>query len=366
MQDIKDGMVRTPLAPNSTMIDDPLRALRTVRFACRLGFTLDKTLEETLATTVVRDALAAKVSKERVLTELNGMLLGPDPARALEMLHSFSLLSTVFATPSSGVSLADASHSSLDASPAIAPWDATWTAAGMALVKRVAALSPQVLQGLLRSEGELSLSEAMPKEWTRLLYLTALLAPLKAYQLPGKKKPEPLVEYVLRVSLKGTVKDTSDAQLFLDCAQELRELATSAAGGGVGGGGEGGVAIKVQAGRCLRKVGERWRIALLLALVQAGDKEGAGGREEEVLQRFEALEKLVVDEWYLEGCWDMKPLLDGGKICQTLNLDKKKKEDGIKIGVITREMIDWQLSQAKPLHVTAAECEAWLLKVHNS
>jgi tRNA nucleotidyltransferase (CCA-adding enzyme) len=142
MQDIKDGMVRTPLAPNSTMIDDPLRALRTVRFACRLGFTLDKTLEETLATTVVRDALAAKVSKERVLTELNGMLLGPDPARALEMLHSFSLLSTVFATPSSGVSLADASHSSLDDSPAIAPWDATWTAAGMALVKRVAALSP--------------------------------------------------------------------------------------------------------------------------------------------------------------------------------------------------------------------------------
>ena len=85
-----------------------------------------------------------------------------------------------------------------------------------------------------------------------------------------------------------------------------------------------------------------------------------------MLQRFEALEKLVVDEWYLEGCWDMKPLLDGGKICQTLNLDKKKKEDGIKIGVITREMIDWQLSQAKPLHVTAAECEAWLLKVHNS
>ena len=73
--------------------------------------------------------------------------------------------------------------------------------------------------------------------------------------------------------------------------------------------------IKVQAGRCLRKVGERWRIALLLAVVQAEECEGAAGREQ-VVPRFEALEKLVVDEWCLEGCWSMKPLLDGGKICQ--------------------------------------------------
>ena len=212
MQDIKDGLVRTPLAPNQTMIDDPLRALRTVRFACRLGFKLDKTLEETLATAEVRDALAAKVSKERVLTELNGMLLGPQPARALEMLHTFSLLGTVFATPSSGIAPADAS-------PDAPPLDASWGDAGMVLVKRVAALSPQVLQALLRRESPQPLSEAMPKEWTRLLYLTALLAPLKPYQLPGKKKPEPLVEHVLRVSLKGTVKDTADAQLILDSAQ---------------------------------------------------------------------------------------------------------------------------------------------------
>ena len=76
-----------------------------------------------------------------------------------------------------------------------------------------------MLQALLRRESPQPLSEAMPKEWTRLLYLTALLAPLKPYQLPGKKKPEPLVEHVLRVSLKGTVKDTADAQLILDSAQ---------------------------------------------------------------------------------------------------------------------------------------------------
>jgi hypothetical protein len=35
--------------------------------------------------------------------------------------------------------------------------------------------------------------------------------------------------------------------------------------------------------------------------------------------------------------------LDGGKICEVLKLDKKKKEDGIKIGTVTRDMMDWQV-----------------------
>jgi hypothetical protein len=42
MADIKAGIVRTPLLANQTMIDDPLRALRTIRFACRLGFQLEQ------------------------------------------------------------------------------------------------------------------------------------------------------------------------------------------------------------------------------------------------------------------------------------------------------------------------------------
>lgn len=101
---------------------------------------------------------------------------------------------------------------------------------------------------------------------------------------------------------------------------------------------------------------------MLLALLQARDE---GGAQQEVEERFQELEKMIVDVWGLSGCWDMKPLLDGGKICQVLNLDKKKKEDGIKIGVLTREMIDWQLSQERPLEVTPAQAEVWLLETHS-
>ncbi|KAJ1475110.1 hypothetical protein T484DRAFT_1829641, partial [Baffinella frigidus] len=65
-------------------------ALRAIRFATRLGFALDTDLEATLGSAQVSDALSNKVSKERVYNELNGMLNGKDPARALQLLHHAS------------------------------------------------------------------------------------------------------------------------------------------------------------------------------------------------------------------------------------------------------------------------------------
>ena len=133
--------------------------------------------------------------------------------------------------------------------------------------------------------------------------------------LPGKKKPEPLVENVLRVSLKGTVKDSSDTLLILDTAADLAKLASSGVGDEQGGPEHSEIPLKVQAGRCLRKIGERWRVALVLALVSAQEAAGDGDTEQ-AAALFVALEKRIVEEWCLIGCWDMKPLLDGGKICQ--------------------------------------------------
>ena len=186
MADIKAGIVRTPLLANQTMIDDPLRALRTIRFACRLGFQLEQVLEATLATAEVREALCSKVSKERVLSELNGMLLGPDPARALELLYSFSLLPTVFATP-------PASQISGVEEGSCASLDASWPDKGMALVRQVSALSSQLLlplHAVPAAEGRLSSSAcggfttgALGKDGMRLLLLTALLTPLHAFQV---------------------------------------------------------------------------------------------------------------------------------------------------------------------------------------
>lgn len=87
--DLKAGVIRTPLPPRTTLLDDPLRVMRAVRFASRYAFHIVPELKASMMDPVVRAALGNKVSKERVGSELDGMLLGQRPIGSLRMLHDF-------------------------------------------------------------------------------------------------------------------------------------------------------------------------------------------------------------------------------------------------------------------------------------
>lgn len=94
--DLRRGVVGTPLAPLTTLLDDPLRALRSVRFAARLRFTMDDSLVEAAMDSRVRQALAEKVSRERIGGEVDLMLRSPDPVGAMRLLINLNLAQTVF------------------------------------------------------------------------------------------------------------------------------------------------------------------------------------------------------------------------------------------------------------------------------
>lgn len=70
-------LIRTPLPALQTFLDDPLRILRCIRFAARLGFPLDPEIGQTARRSDVYQALAAKVSRERIGIEVDKMLKGP-------------------------------------------------------------------------------------------------------------------------------------------------------------------------------------------------------------------------------------------------------------------------------------------------
>ncbi|WFD20897.1 CCA tRNA nucleotidyltransferase [Malassezia caprae] len=99
LDDLRTGLVRTPLEPSATFEDDPLRILRCVRFASRFGYALHPSIAACLNDETLREALSRKVSRERVGIEVDKMLAGPDPHHALKLLAELHLYPAVFELP---------------------------------------------------------------------------------------------------------------------------------------------------------------------------------------------------------------------------------------------------------------------------
>ncbi|KAI9893152.1 MAG: CCA tRNA nucleotidyltransferase, mitochondrial, partial [Vezdaea aestivalis] len=74
LEDLSTGLLRTPLDPMQTFDDDPLRALRLIRFASRLGFTIEPKAEASMASIGIKESLKTKISRERVQIEITKML----------------------------------------------------------------------------------------------------------------------------------------------------------------------------------------------------------------------------------------------------------------------------------------------------
>jgi len=76
LQDMELGVIRTPLSPYQTFKDDPLRVLRCIRFASKLGYSIDPEAEQAMSDPSIKEALRAKISRERVGIEVDKMLKG--------------------------------------------------------------------------------------------------------------------------------------------------------------------------------------------------------------------------------------------------------------------------------------------------
>lgn len=93
VEDIQQKMIRTPLEPKVTYSDDPLRMLRAIRFATQLDFYIEKTSLEAITAMAERIKI---ISAERVLDELNKIIMSPKPSIGFKLLHRTGLLSLIF------------------------------------------------------------------------------------------------------------------------------------------------------------------------------------------------------------------------------------------------------------------------------
>ena len=92
IDDIRNGIIRTPLDPDTTFSDDPLRMMRAVRFAAQLGFRIDG---ETLASIARNTERIKIVSGERITTELNKIMAAARPSAGFLLLDQTGLLELI-------------------------------------------------------------------------------------------------------------------------------------------------------------------------------------------------------------------------------------------------------------------------------
>ena len=89
LKDLENKILRTPLNPDKTYSDDPLRMLRAIRFANQLDFTIETKSLEAISKNVTRIEI---ISKERIVDELNKILTTPKPSIGFSLLENTGLL----------------------------------------------------------------------------------------------------------------------------------------------------------------------------------------------------------------------------------------------------------------------------------
>jgi len=92
IQDLKDQLIQTPLDPDITYSDDPLRMLRAIRFATQLHFKIETGSLDSISKNKDRINI---ISKERIIDEINKILLSEKPSKGFALLHKTGLLELI-------------------------------------------------------------------------------------------------------------------------------------------------------------------------------------------------------------------------------------------------------------------------------
>ncbi|XP_057793576.1 tRNA nucleotidyltransferase cca2 [Salvia miltiorrhiza] len=341
--DLKSGKIVTPLPPKQTFLDDPLRVLRAIRFGARFGFSLDGELKKAAADNDVIAAIADKISRERIGHEIDLMMSGNEPVKAMVYISELQLFWAVFSLPRKVEPQTPEGCERL----CVAYMDSAWR--------------------LLQLIGPSSIIDNQ----LRLCLYAALLLPLRnAKEEDRKGKKIPVVSYIFRNSLKLKASDAetvlsmhlaaenfsslipsiiSDENLQTLESDEKREtidvpLASKR---------------RVLTGLLLREIKEFWRPSLVLSLLlhpqDIGLSENSSSEDAELDERreiYSRVENAILDMG-LDKVWELKPLVDGKRIMDVLQI----KSGGPIVREWQQKLLQWQL--AHPCGSTE-ECVEWM------
>ncbi|KAG2206749.1 hypothetical protein INT47_003691 [Mucor saturninus] len=305
--DLKEGWIRTPLAPFETFHDDPLRVIRCIRFSSRFNFTMVPELCEAAKHPDIKDALIHKISRERIGIEFEKMITGPHPLLSLVLIHQLDLY-TIMMTPPNVIK-----------SGVIAP-------------DVVAVHAVGILTWLIdRQAIEVNASEK------RALVLASSVLPYYGVISETKKKVLPAVQLVLRDAIKSNNTDVATVSTLFKGIEQLQTLAARHAVQHL---------KRSELGMVIRELGGLWKTAVKMTMIKEmadtyaldwtkGPDDPTIGKE--ILTKYNGLMQTAT-EYGIEDCYTWKHMVDGKRAAQLV---------GQKPGPIVNELLKvqmiWQL-----------------------
>ncbi|KAG6891101.1 hypothetical protein C0995_014191 [Termitomyces sp. Mi166 len=334
LEDLRNRVIRTPLPPKETFLDDPLRVLRCVRFASRFGFDIVPEIAEAAKDPVIQHALVTKVARERAGEELSKMMKGRDPLVAIQLIRGLSLYDSIFSVIPPPIL---ATFSSPPAS-----CDFAFTAALITHnllhpneTSPISSLHPSYLSAV----------DADPTCRARM-YLAAILTSFKGISYQDKKKTPSAVEYIIRDVLKlGTQNHFLDGipALFSSSITLQNPILTPERFPNA--------SQRVALGLLLREkavhnpnTGSHWATSLLFSLIQElvplynltnDTLDKAANRVVEIYNTFVT----KIEELDLPSTVEARPILDGREVVQALGVSKP----GAWMSKVMATLIEWQL-----------------------
>jgi hypothetical protein len=417
---LRRRLVVTPVDPHVTFHDDPLRVLRAIRFAVRLDFALDGSIVDAARSKRVHRSLHAKVSRERVGKELEGMLSGKHarPGKALDAIARLHLAGSVFAFPGTfpgdkervggpvrgrilGVEYAcvmgapesaagvGAGEDSDDRRDAAAELAARHRARGWEESRLLLSALPILIKGQADVREKLTTTSRPAEEDGkyadvassltsvdhRLLYLCAFILPFRDLTFPDNKGREVSVTaHMVKEAIKFPLRDTQAVSKILSHVDEMATILSEfrsqlAANDNAQSTREGGGPRKLmppcrlRVGLLLRSLKEQWVTCLLTAAaweVRTHAKPHEGDGDEGMITTpsvpedlpIRALYRTIVDELHLDGCWRVRPHLNGKDVIKELGL-----RNGPQVGLYVEDQTRWMLLNPNG---TREECVAHL------
>ncbi|GAB7362295.1 hypothetical protein MBLNU230_g2313t1 [Neophaeotheca triangularis] len=297
-QDMQKKIIRTPLEPYQTFRDDPLRVLRLIRFASRLGYRIEDEALKAMRNAEIKDALQRKISRERVGIEMEKCLRGPDPHMALQLVDDLDLYETIFCDPTNTEKLS---------------FEPDTQGFGK---------SVNILQDELQDEASQIANLANGAEerffaWHICALVPYCDAPQQEPSEPGRRAPPPAATQVAREGLKATnkvcdivtssIRNRADILALVDEIVSLNRTSTEEKGKLE--------SERARIGMVIRHLGPSWQTQCLYAfLVATLETENA----DRVYSDFSTTIKRIF-ELNLSEAYNFKPLLDGKALAKALN-----------------------------------------------